>query len=96
MSEIRFDWDEAKNKANRIKHGVWFEEAQSVFNDPRSRLFLDESHSIEEERFVLIGNSFGHRVLVVIHCYRERDELIRLISARKATSSERTFYEEGI
>jgi len=93
---LRFVWDERKNRRNRIKHGVWFEEAQTVFSDPQARLFHDPEHSEEEDRFILLGLSSVARVLVVVHCYRESDSLIRIISARKATKKEVRFYEEGI
>jgi uncharacterized DUF497 family protein len=93
---LRFDWDERKNRANRTKHGIWFEEAQSVFDDPRARLFHDPEHSEEEERFILLGMSFAVRVLIVIHCYREQEQVVRIISARKAARKEARFYEEGI
>ena len=93
---LRFEWDEKKNRGNRTKHGVWFEEAQSVFRDPNARLFHDPEHSEEEDRFILIGVSATARPLVVVHCYRESDSVIRIISARKATKKEVRFYEEGI
>lgn len=93
---LRFDWDERKNKSNRTKHGVWFEEAQSVFSDPRGRVFDDPEHSGEEERFLVLGVSSAARPLVVVHCYRESDSVVRIISARKATKKEVRFYEEGI
>jgi uncharacterized protein len=93
---LRFDWDERKNKSNRAKHGVWFEEAHSVFSDRHARLFHDPEHSEEEERFLLLGVSAAGRILVVVHCYREADSTIRIISARKATKKEVRFYEEGI
>jgi len=93
---IKFDWDENKNKANRKKHGIWFEEAQSVFDDLGGRLFLDLEHSDHEDRFVLIGYSGSSRLLVVVHCLRESGSIIRIISARKATKKERAFYEKGI
>ncbi len=93
---LRFDWDERKNRANRTKHGIWFEEAQGVFDDPRARLFHDPEHSQEEERFILLGMSFAARVLIVVHCYREQEQVVRIISARKATRKEAGFYEEGI
>lgn len=90
-----FSWDETKNKANRRKHGIWFEEAQTVFDDPHGGLFLDPNHSSDDEdRFVLIGYSGSQRLLIVIHC--ECDSVIRIISARKATKKERVFYEKGI
>lgn len=91
-----FDWDERKNRSNRAKHRVWFEEAQTVFEDPRGRLFEDPDHSEEEERFVLLGMSSAGRVLIVVHCYRESESLIRIISARKASKKEVRSYEEGI
>lgn len=93
---LRFEWDEVKNKHNRAKHGVWFEEARSVFDDPQSCVFHDPEHSDEEERFLILGMSFAARILVVVHCYREADSVIRIISARKATRKELKFYEEGI
>ena len=78
---LRFDRDEPKNKSNRNKHGVWFEEAQSVFNDPHGRLFYDPEHSEREDRFILLGVSSAARTLVV-HCCRENDSVVRIISAR--------------
>jgi uncharacterized DUF497 family protein len=93
---LRFDWDERKNRRNRSKHGVWFEEAQSVFSDTHARLFCDPEHSEGEDRFILLGVSSAGRALVVVHCYRDSDSLIRIISARKATKKEVRFYEEGI
>ena len=93
---LRFEWDEVKNKRNRSKHGVWFEEAQTVFDDSANRVFLDPEHSDKEDRFLILGVSFAARLLVVIHCYRESDSVIRIISARKATKKEAKFYEEGI
>jgi uncharacterized protein len=93
---FRFEWDERKNRGNRIKHGVWFEEAQSPFRDPNARLFHDPEHSEDEDRFILIGVSSTARPLVLVHCYQESDSVIRIISARKATKKEFIFYEEGI
>lgn len=93
---LRFEWDERKNKRNRTKHGIWFEEAQSVFSDPHARLFYDPEHSEGEERFILLGMSSAERMLVVVLCYRESDSRIRIISARKATRMEARFYEEGV
>ena len=93
---IRFEWDELKNGRNRRKHGIWFEEAQQVFDDPRAILFFDKKHSVEEERFILLGMSLSARVLVVIHCERQRGSVIRVISARKATKKEIERYEKGI
>ncbi len=91
---LRFDWDERKNRLNRAKHGVWFEEAQSVFSDLHARVFHDPEHSAEEERFLLLGLSSAARLLVVVHCYRESDSVVRIISARKAVKREVQFYEE--
>jgi uncharacterized DUF497 family protein len=93
---LRFDWDERKNRANRKKHGVWFEEALSVFDDPRALLSSDPDHSEEEERFILLGASSAGRTLVVVHCHKESEELFRIISARKASKKEVKFYEERI
>jgi hypothetical protein len=93
---LRFDWDERKNRANRRKHGVWFEEARSVFDDGHARLFNDPEHSPEEDRFILLGLSFAARLLIVVHCYRESESVVRIISARKASKKEARFYEEGI
>jgi len=93
---LRFGWDEQKNKGNRIKHGIWFEEAQSVFSDPHGRLFYDPEHSEQEDRFILLGMSSASRILVVVHCYRNSDSEVRIISARKATRKEVRFYEERI
>lgn len=93
---LRFEWDEGKNKLNRVKHGVWFEEARSVFDDPKCRMFHDPDHSDQEDRFVILGMSSAARILVVVHCFRETDSVIRIISARKAVKKEVKFYEEGI
>lgn len=93
---IEFEWDERKNTANRKKHGVWFEEARSAFDDVHGRLFLDSRHSDSEDRFILIGHNSFSKLLVVVHCHRESDSVIRIISARKATRKERLFYEKGI
>jgi uncharacterized DUF497 family protein len=89
---IRFDWDNRKNKANQKKHGISFEEAQTVFFDEDALEFSDPDHSEDEDRFLLLGRSFRLRVLVVCHCFRESTSLIRIISARKATSKERQVY----
>ncbi len=90
---IDFQWDPAKARANLAKHGVSFEEAKSVFFDEYARQFFDEGHSSEEERFIMLGVSHRSRVLVVCHCERQRGKAIRIISARKATASERQHYE---
>ena len=94
MKRLRFEWDERKAAANRRKHGVSLEEARTVFFDENALLRSDEEHSDEEDRFVLLGLSAQLRALVVCHCYREQDEVIRIISARKANSFERGQYED--
>ena len=91
-SELRFEWDEAKNRQNIKKHGVSFEEAQTVFLDDSAIRFFDPDHSDNEDRFIMLGISVKLRVLVVCHCYRESDHVIRIISARKATRQEATHY----
>ncbi len=93
---IRFEWDEKKNYSNRKKHGVWFEEAQQVFDDAAALRYFDQEHSENEDRFLLLGMSASNRTLVVVFCERERPSVIRIISARKATQKELKFYEKGI
>jgi hypothetical protein len=93
VAELRFEWDEAKNTENRRKHGISFEEAQSVFYDDRALLIEDPDDVQTEERFLLLGLSEALRTLLVCHCYRHRDAVIRIISARKADRSERAEYE---
>lgn len=93
---LGFEWDEEKNRANRRKHGVWFEEAVQIFDDPAAILFYDEKHSAAEDRFILLGMSGSARVLVVAHCEQTGSEVVRIISARKATPREIKRYEEGI
>lgn len=94
MKPLQFDWDAQKAAANLRKHGVSFEEAQTVFLDEEALLRPDEEHSDDEDRFLLLGLSGLLRTLVVCHCYRQGDEVIRLISARKADSEERRQYDE--
>lgn len=89
---IKFEWDPRKDSANQRKHGVSFEEAQSVFFDENAFQFYDEHHSEHEDRFIMLGLSIRSRVLVVCHCERESGNVIRIISARKATRSERQYY----
>lgn len=93
---IKFEWDEKKNKTNVEKHGISFEEASSVFQDEESLIMVDDNHSQEEDRFILIGFSFKANLLVVCHCYREKDSIIRIISARKADRNERKQYMERL
>lgn len=89
---LQFEWDDKKNQNNIKKHGISFEEAASVFEDDESLIIADDEHSNDEERFILIGFSFKANLLVVCHCYREKDSIIRIISARKADSKERQKY----
>ena len=92
MRDLRFEWDPKKYVANQRKHGVGFEEASTVLSDEHALLIDDPDHSGDEERFILLGLSAGLRTLVVCHCYREAHDVIRLISARKASKKEREAY----
>ncbi|MDH5670350.1 MAG: BrnT family toxin [Nitrospira sp.] len=94
MDDICFVWDDNKAATNQRKHGVSFEEAKSAFADEYARLITDPDHSMDEERFVLLGLSSELRVLVVCHCYRQNDHEIRIISARKASRHEQKQYRE--
>lgn len=92
MVPLRFAWDDRKDAANRRRHGISFDEAHTVFFDEHAVLISDPDHSSDEDRFVLLGLSSALRMLVVCHCYR-RDDVIRIISARKANRDERTVYD---
>ena len=92
MNEMRFEWDEAKNRENRRKHSVSFEEAETVFLDEHALRFYDPDHSADEDRFLMLGISFRLRVLVVCHCFRANDAVVRIISARKANKEEEAEY----
>ena len=92
MDSLSFEWDEAKNKENIKKHGISFEEAQTIFLDENAFRFFDPDHSQDEDRFILLGMSFRLRVLVVCHCCRRGDSVIRIISARKADKQEAGSY----
>jgi uncharacterized protein len=94
VKRLRFEWDARKAAANLRKHGVSFEEARSVFLDENALLRPDEGHSDDEDRFLLLGLSGRLRTLVVCHCYRQEDEVIRLISARKANADEQRQYDD--
>ena len=94
MNEIRFEWDKLKALANKRKHGISFEEAQTVFYDDNAVLFDDPDHSQGEDRFIMLGMSYKLRVLVVSHCERHGD-VIRIISARKALRHEAQYYVGG-
>ena len=93
---LRFEWDSAKSSINKKKHGISFEEAKTVFLDPNARTIGDPDHSDAEERFVIMGLSEKLRILVVCHCYRKGDSIIRIISARKAQKHEREIYKEHL
>jgi uncharacterized DUF497 family protein len=92
VGNIEFAWDARKARSNLVKHGVSFEEAQTVFLDDSARLIDDPDHSAQDERFLLLGYSFRSRCLIVSHCYLESDCVIRLISARRATVKEERVY----
>ena len=87
-----FEWDPNKNEINKKKHGISFEEARTVFYDEYAILFDDPDHSEEEDRFLILGFSQKENLCIVSHCYRGADEIIRIISARKATKIETNFY----
>ena len=91
---MQFAWDGAKAKANKLKHGISFEEAKTVFQDSYALRIFDPDHSGDEDRFLMLGLSSLSRLLVVCHCYRENDNIIRIISARKATKKESSIYEK--
>lgn len=93
MSELFFEWDPIKAHENLEKHGVSFDEAQTVFYDEHAVEFYDDEHSEWEDRFLLLGLSIRLRLLMICHCYRESESVIRIISARKATRSEATYYK---
>ena len=90
-----FDWDTEKEIANVKKHGIDFAEAMTAFGDAHLQIYADEEHSDDEDRFILIGCSKKTRLLMVCHCYRNGDNITRIISARKATPHERKVYENG-
>ena len=94
MKAIEFNWDKNKARINLTKHKISFEEAQSVFDDDSARLIYDPDHSENEDRFILLGLSYSLKVLVVVHCYKDEENIIRLISARKATKPEEKIYKE--
>ena len=92
INSLRFEWDARKATANLKKHGISFEEAKSVFFDERAKLIDDPDHSEDEDRFILLGLSHSLRIVVVCHCYRD-ENVIRIISARKATVRELKEYK---
>ena len=95
MKTIQFEWDENKNIINKKKHKISFKEAITVFEDAEALVIDDPKHSQEEERFLILGLSSKTNLLVVCHCYRESDSIIRIISARKATKTETKQYYES-
>jgi uncharacterized DUF497 family protein len=92
MSNIRFEWDARKSSVNKKKHGISFEEARTVFFDENAKLINDPDHSEDEDRFVLLGVSSSLKVMLVCHCYREEGNVVRIISARKASTLESKQY----
>ena len=92
MTNIRFEWDKRKSRENKRKHGISFDEAQTVFLDENAIRYYDPDHSQDEDRFIMLGMSFNLRVLIVCHCYRSEDMIIRIVSARKATKNEASAY----
>ncbi|MBO4902981.1 MAG: BrnT family toxin [Lachnospiraceae bacterium] len=96
MKEIRFEWDEKKNSSNQVKHKVSFEEAKTVFYDENALVRDDPDHSKDEDRFIILGFSAAANMLVVSHCYRTKEEVIRIISARKATKKESEQYNSRL
>ncbi len=94
METLKFEWDENKNQINQQKHSISFEEAKTVFYDENALLIDDPDHSEEEERFIILGLSSRAKLLVVCHCYRASETVIRIISARKATRKETQYYEQ--
>ena len=95
MSQLSFEWDSKKAKLNEAKHGVSFDEAKTVFYDERALVIPDPDHSKVEERFVIMGMSALSRVLVVVHCFRSDNNVIRIISARRAGTKEMQPYVKG-
>ena len=93
---VKFEWDDAKNISNFSKHGIWFEEAQTVWTDPHATEYFDPVHSDREDRFIRIGCSLNNRVVLVVFCERLEGTAVRIISARKASAKERKVHEEGI
>jgi len=94
---LKFEWNPEKNKKNIKKHGVDFEEAKTVFQDEMALELYDEEHSADgEDRYIIIGISSKTRELMVCHCYRNGDEVIRIISARRATTAEIKLYERSV
>jgi len=96
MNDIEFLWDPKKAEINKKKHHITFEEATTVFYDADALVIDDPEHSTEEDRFIILGYSSKANLLIVCHCYRNSDQVIRIISARKATTNERNQYYESL
>jgi len=94
MDKIKFSWDENKAQSNLKKHQISFKEAQTVFDDENARLIFDPDHSQDEDRFILLGYSCTSKILTVVHCYRDDEQNVRIISARKSTKQEEKQYRE--
>lgn len=94
MYPVSFEWNERKSRSNVQKHGVSFYEAQSVFLDDDAVQYFDEPHSPHEDRYIMVGLSSHLRLLLVVHTVREKDNVIRIISARKTTAKEQRVYLE--
>lgn len=92
MISVYYEWDENKNRANIAKHGIAFDEAMTVFDDDNALYKSDPDHSDEEERFIILGMSTETNLLVVCHCYKESDTVVRIFSARRATKTEQAEY----
>lgn len=92
MAGIIFEWDDKKDNTNKRKHGISFEEARTAFYDENAIQYFDPDHSDEKDRFILLGISFKLKILIVCHCFRDNDLVIRIISARKADKEEEIEY----
>jgi len=92
MKHLEFEWDKKKDKTNTKKHGISFDEARTAFYDEYAIQFFDPEHSQEEDRFMLLGSSFNLKTLVICHCFRKEETIIRIISARKADKDEEQYY----
>lgn len=95
MHDIQFEYDQRKNLVNQRKHHVSFEEAKTIFYDEHARLIHDPEHSLNEDRFIILGLSANLKLLVVVHTYKKENEMIRIISARKATENEIHYYHRN-
>ena len=94
INGLEFEWDEKKNNINIKKHGISFEEAIMVFYDDDAIVFDDPDHSIEENRFLIIGMTDKDKICILSHCYRDNEDKIRIISARKAEKGEIRVYNK--